>query len=166
MTKLVVRLCLAALLLSGSIFVAACGNGGDNGNIANSGNTPSAASPGATTNSPASAAATPKPTGPAGYVDRADCEAIRGWVLNREHPDQPVSLEIYLDDKLQGNLKSDEFRQDLLDAKIGTGKYGFAYPIPANLKDGTSHAIRVKVQGTDYEPEFFRNTPHSISCMP
>ncbi len=166
MTRLQVRLCLAALFFIGSMFLAACGNGSDNGNLASNGNTPAASSPGAPTNSPASASPTPKTTGPVGYVDRVDCGVIRGWVLNREHPEQPVTLEIYIDDKLQSNLKSDQLRQDLLDAGIGTGKYGFVYPIPANLKDGQSHAIKVKVQGADYEPEFFKDTPRSISCQP
>ena len=78
-----------------------------------------------------------------------------------------MQLELYADDKLQGKRQASAlFRKDLLDAKIGTGKYGFEYPIPPSLKDGKPHVIKLRPEGTDYELEFWMNTPRSITCNP
>lgn len=156
MNEYLVRPWLTALILVVSIFVAACGNEQGKGPVTDTGNTPASASPRATNN----------PTGPAGYVGPVDCDAIRGWALNQDHPDQPIDLELSVDGKLESTFKGDQFRKDLLDAGIGTGKYGFVYSIPAKLKDSRPHAIKVKAQGSDYELEFYKNTPRAITCTP
>ena len=160
-----IRPLLIALLLSLSLVVIACGNEGEEVAVANkNANTSASASPAATMD-PSKSGKTPA-TGLVGYIDNVDCAALVGWVLNREHPEQPVNLEIYVDDKLQSVLKGGQFRKDLLDAGIGSGNYGFSYPIPINLKDGRRHMIKVKVQNTNYEPEFYKSTPGFIICNP
>ncbi|HVQ39679.1 MAG TPA: hypothetical protein VMS31_19220, partial [Pyrinomonadaceae bacterium] len=101
-----------------------------------------------------------------GAVDLVSCDNIGGWVWSPQKPEKSLPLEIYVDNQILSQARADLFRKDLADAGIGTGNYGFIYQIPAQLKDGQTHVIKVKVQATEYEVGFFKSTPHSISCNP
>jgi hypothetical protein len=155
---------LAALFLS-SALVASCGGNRDQETSTNfNGKVSPSTAPDSNT---APTSQTERRANPAGYIDRADCNALSGWVLDKDRPEDPVQLELLADGKSQGKFRaSAQFRKDLLDAKIGTGNYAFVYPIPNSLKDGSPHAIALKVEGTSYELEFWQNTPRSISCRP
>jgi hypothetical protein len=63
-------------------------------------------------------------------------------------------------------LKADQFRKDLSDAGVGTGRYGFLYAIPADIKDGKPHSIKVRVEKSSYELEFYKTAQPSITCQP
>jgi hypothetical protein len=81
-----------------------------------------------------------------GSLDGADGENISGWAWDQIQPNGPIDVDIYEGDgalTLLATVPANQFRQDLLDAKIGDGKYGFSYPTPARLKDGKGHTIRV-----------------------
>ena len=178
MTNSPVRLCALALLLSGSIFLVACGSDNDNDNLANTNGTsgPTAsASPTIPTTAPGNTQVPPRPTGAAtpnpdtnygGAVDRATCDAISGWIWLSAYPDRAIPLEIYVDNKLQTKLNADQLRPDLHDAGIGTGKYAFVFPIPPSLKDGKPHSYRVQVAGSSYKLDFYRDTPRTLTCKP
>jgi hypothetical protein len=77
--------------------------------------------------------------------------AISGWVWNSDRPDAPVAVDVYDGNRLLATVAADEFRQDLLDAKIGNGRHGFSFPTPAAVKDGKPHTIRVLVSETKTE---------------
>lgn len=162
MTKSLI--CIAALLLV-SAFAASCGGNGARDTLTNhNGNSSTSTAP---YSSSATTAKTVQPTNPSGYIDRVDCDALSGWVLDKDRPEEPVQLELYADDKLQAKLQASAlFRKDLLDAKIGTGNYAFVFPIPINLKDGIPHPITLKVAGTNYELEFWMSTPRFVVCSP
>jgi len=154
MTKGVVRLSGMALILVGSILVVGCGSGPENASVAPNVTPPPAASP-----------IVSSKTGPEGYVDKMDCDAATGWVWIRDQPQQAIQVELYADDKLQGKGTADRFRKDLKDAGFGTGNYAYSIPIPAALKDGKPHAIKLKVEGGDYQLVFFKIAP-SLTCSP
>jgi hypothetical protein len=86
-----------------------------------------------------------------GALDGVSAEGISGWAWDSKRPDSPIKVDIFDGDAKVATVTADEFREDLLKAKIGNGKHGFGYPTPARLKDGKSHTIRVTVAGTDKE---------------
>jgi hypothetical protein len=96
-----------------------------------------------------------------GSHDRADCSLISGWARDMNKPDTPVYVDIFDDGTLLTTVKAGEFRQDLLDAGKGNGKYAFNYRVPPQLKDGKTHSILVKVSETNFA---LASTPKEINC--
>jgi hypothetical protein len=81
-----------------------------------------------------------------GGINGADGEIIHGWAWDQDQPNSPIDVDIYEGDTvltLLATVPASQFRQDLLDAKVGDGRHGFSYPTPARLKDGQTHTIRV-----------------------
>lgn len=98
-----------------------------------------------------------------GSHDLARCDAIAGWAWNPQQPDTPIAVSIYADETLLVTVTANQLRQDLLDAQMGNGHYGFTSALPAWLKDGNPHQIRVIVAGSDFD---LGSTPKVISCAP
>jgi hypothetical protein len=98
-----------------------------------------------------------------GSHDFTSCDVVAGWAWNPQLPDKPIAVNIYADETLVDTVTADQFRKDLLDAHIGNGYHSFVSPLPASLKDGTAHQIRVSVAGSDFD---LGNTPKAISCAP
>jgi glycosyltransferase involved in cell wall biosynthesis/peptidoglycan/xylan/chitin deacetylase (PgdA/CDA1 family) len=96
-----------------------------------------------------------------GYLDRAGCNIISGWVWDMNRPNTPVYVEIYDNGNLLVILKADEFRQDLAEAGKGNGKHAFNSPTPPWLKDGKQHSISVKVSGAEFA---LFHSPKEIYC--
>jgi hypothetical protein len=76
---------------------------------------------------------------------------IVGWAYDYGHKDDSVTVDIYDGEEKLGSVKADKLRKDLAEKKIGTGKYGFQFAIPASLKDGKTHEIRAKIKDTTFE---------------
>lgn len=120
---------------------------------------------------PSTASASPTPTVPVytspapptyeGFHDAANCTGLVGWAWDASRPDEPIKVDVYDGDRLLTTLTADEFRQDLLNSKKGNGRHNFSYPLPAQLKDGKPHSIRVRFAGTNTD---LGNTPKEITC--
>jgi hypothetical protein len=95
-----------------------------------------------------------------GYHEHASCDEISGWAWNRQRADRAVVLDIFVDGTRVDTVTADGFREDLLEAGKGNGRHGFTAPLPASLRDGKAHRVRVKVAGMD-----LRWTPREITCM-
>ncbi len=98
-----------------------------------------------------------------GYHDVSNCNGVMGWAWNQEKPDEPVNIELYDDATLLATITAGDFRQDLLAARIGNGKHSFTFVIPASLKDGKPHKIKMKFAGVD---KLLNETPREIMCAP
>ena len=98
-----------------------------------------------------------------GYHDISNCNGVMGWAWNQEKPDDPIQIELYDDATLLATVTAGDFRQDLLAAHIGNGKHGFTFVIPASLKDGKPHKIKMKFAGAD---KLLNETPREIKCAP
>jgi len=94
-----------------------------------------------------------------GYLDGASGQQITGWVMDEANVDNAIMMSFYDGDTLLGAIKADVFRKDLRDKNIGSGKYGFLFPVPAKLLDGKTHRIQAKIQGTAIE---LRDSPKEI----
>ena len=101
-----------------------------------------------------------------GFVDQNDCTQISGWARDKRRPEAQVTVEVYDSDRPLGTLVASDSRPDLAQAGISDGRYGFRYPIPAQLRDGKAHTLRVRVAGTDTFVPPFRDTPTTITCAP
>jgi hypothetical protein len=106
-------------------------------------------------------ASTVKPVKIAGHQDKTDCDWVFGWAWDKDHPDAVVQVDIYDGSALMATIAADKFRQDLLDGGVGTGKYGFTFRMPATVRDGKAHVIRIRVHGSDTDLE---DTPKTITC--
>ncbi|HEY0912601.1 MAG TPA: Hint domain-containing protein, partial [Bradyrhizobium sp.] len=62
-----------------------------------------------------------------GYVDLLGAERIVGWAQNLDYPEAPVCLDIYINDRLMGQVLANTYREDLKRAGIGSGRHGFVF---------------------------------------
>ena len=96
-----------------------------------------------------------------GLVDKKNCEAVGGWVINGKDSTAPVKVEFYIDDKLIDTAPATALRPDL--KSWSNGLHGFTFKIPAAYRDGKPHSAKIKVAGTDYEVPFIQNAS-GIEC--
>ena len=95
-----------------------------------------------------------------GSLDGVIGEYIAGWAWDPDHPNDAVVVAIYDGDTLLGTVKAESARKDLADKKIGTGKYGFALPVPKGLRDGKPHQLHARLQGSGTE---LADSPKSVT---
>jgi hypothetical protein len=96
-----------------------------------------------------------------GVHEAGDCEATFGWAWDTQHPDASVPVEVLLDGKRLGVVEADRFRPDLAAASKGNGAHGFSFELPAKVRDGKRHELRVRIPGPD-QP--LLRTPVSLKC--
>ncbi|MFN0123150.1 MAG: hypothetical protein ACKV2V_21830, partial [Blastocatellia bacterium] len=96
-----------------------------------------------------------------GFHDTADCRYVSGWVWNPERPGAPVDVDILDGQTYPATARADLYRADLRHAGKGAGNHAFRYAIPAGLRDGQPHTLRVRISGADFE---LFHTPRTITC--
>lgn len=82
-----------------------------------------------------------------GYLDKADCESITGWVLDKANVERLIEVEISVDDKPYINVLANLDYPDLVKVYGANAlKHGFKYTLPAGniFKDGLNHTVKVK----------------------
>lgn len=82
-----------------------------------------------------------------GCIDLFDDNSVSGWVADLGAPDAPVTVDVYIDDELEGTVLCDAFRQDVKDAGYGDGRKGFRFILarPSTLR----RVVKVLVAGFD-----------------
>ena len=115
--------------------------------------------------SSASPGATPNLSPYSGWVDLHDCQEVRGWVWKGSAPETSAKVELYIDGKLTETLTAETLRPDLA-SKLGTGRYGFSFKIPATYRDSKPHEVKVKVVESDYVLPFYQGVPATETCGP
>jgi len=78
------------------------------------------------------------------YLDHVDWTHLRGWARNPAQPDVPVWLEVVIDDAEPVRFLSNMLREDLAQAGLGTGRYGFFLNFSRRLDSSLPHRIRVR----------------------
>lgn len=86
-----------------------------------------------------------------GHVDGLIEGAVRGWVVNTLVPGRPVDLELVEAGGVLSRCRASGARQDVAALHPGAEQSGFALPVPAELLDGASHRLHVRVAGSDHE---------------
>jgi hypothetical protein len=96
-----------------------------------------------------------------GNVDGADCKGITGWTWDSHQTDvsiigtlnykNPVYVDFFSDGCFFNRTAAQDFRQDLQSNGKGNGSHGFAVPTPDYFKNGGTHALHVRVAGTNVD---------------
>jgi len=86
-----------------------------------------------------------------GCHDIANRNLIHGWAWDTCHPNRRIRVEILDGDNLVAVVRADRFRRDLLTEGKADGNCAFTYRVPASLRDGSSHSIRVRFAGTEQD---------------
>ena len=83
------------------------------------------------------AATVPKPAEAApplpayvGNIDKIGAGHVVGWAASRDDLDAPVTVRLYLDDRLSVEGVAERERNDVRDAGYGNGHHGFDLPVP------------------------------------
>ncbi|WP_266368886.1 PQQ-dependent sugar dehydrogenase [Tellurirhabdus rosea] len=90
----------------------------------------------------------PAYTRPEGHLDEADCSFVKGWVVDRNQPNVPITVDLYIDGQFEATLRADLYRQDLAQYLGDNGYHGFLYTLPAGRRTGGTHRVEAKFGGT------------------
>lgn len=86
-----------------------------------------------------------------GRVDGIVDEQILGWAANVLAPELPISIDLLQGDVKIASAVADEFREDLENAAIGTGRHGFRLALSGLLTVSDGLQLRIRFGGTDIE---------------
>lgn len=81
-----------------------------------------------------------------GHLDGVHQGFVHGWVQDRQYPKLKQMVEIYHAGSLIGSVRAQDDRQDLKEAGIGDGQFGFRFELPKNMLSIESLAAKVKDQ--------------------
>jgi 2-polyprenyl-3-methyl-5-hydroxy-6-metoxy-1,4-benzoquinol methylase len=84
-----------------------------------------------------------------GFLDVSTKDLIAGWAWDSDHPERPVTVEIFADGKLLAQVTAQLYREDLRRQKIGDGAHAFSYA-PSLPIDPEKQSISVIVAGTGF----------------
>jgi hypothetical protein len=91
---------------------------------------------------------------PEGFLDSIDAAGvIRGWTLDRDTPDYPLYVEVFLDDvpgrgQMIHSFRASRPRPDVNQVTGVSGDHGFEEQLPAWVLDGQPHRIWVLAYNT------------------
>jgi hypothetical protein len=94
-----------------------------------------------------------------GRIDGIAHGCVFGW-CQRIGSNDPVRLDLFVDDRLVTSFLADVFRQNLLDAKVGAGAHGFVVAL-TGLQARADAIIRVRVAGRVVELD---NSGQRLEC--
>jgi hypothetical protein len=84
-----------------------------------------------------------------GHVDVVTPHLIAGWAQNIEHPEAPVCLDIFADDRLIGRTLANRYRDDLANAGLGSGNHCFEFKAQTNIRfEPRSIEVRRSLDGS------------------
>ncbi len=85
-----------------------------------------------------------------GSLDMCDETEIGGWIIDEYGSNDPIEVNIFIDDEWVTRVTANIFRQDLLDAGIGNGQCAFYSRVPDKFFDGVEHSIEIKESLTSW----------------
>lgn len=102
-----------------------------------------------------------KPPSYEGSFDQVDCSHIYGWAQDKHNLTAVIGVDVTIDGDFLATVPAGDFRSDLSQAGIGNHAFNY-YGLPASLKNGQPHSIRVVFAGTDTDlpgsPKQFQNS--------
>ncbi len=75
-----------------------------------------------------------------GYLDAAGPDICHGWAQDEAAPEEPVLLDIFVDDKRIGRVMANLYRADVQAAGYGSGHHGFEFCLSA----GQSETLEIR----------------------
>jgi hypothetical protein len=88
-----------------------------------------------------------------GGLDRCDDRLVRGWAIDWHDLSRKLTVEIYINETLVGEVVAERFRNDLKRLGAGDGACGFLfkYPQQIEMKLSSDVAVRAVIARTDVE---------------
>ena len=75
----------------------------------------------------------------------------RGWLYSTDAPRTRLEVELVAEGRVVARAIANGFRQSLLESGIGDGKHAFSIPLPASLRDGEPHQVKIREAYTGQE---------------
>ncbi|MBI3051588.1 hypothetical protein HYY74_03960 [Candidatus Woesearchaeota archaeon] len=96
------------------------------------------------------------------YDQKEPCKFIDGWACDKDNYNKPIIVQVYegdtrLEGNIQANLPYDDTNQYIGKGDLDCGgikEHGFRWQIPASLKDGKAHTLKVLAWNIDSKGEF------------
>ncbi len=82
-----------------------------------------------------------------GHVDLVSGRQVSGWVHDPRQPEEPLFVDIAVNDEHVARVKASSFREDLLRLGYGDGRKGFSFVPTSHLRPGDND-VRVSYAGT------------------
>lgn len=70
-----------------------------------------------------------------GNVDLIALNVIRGWAVNTGNPAEKLTIEVFIDDRKICSALANQYRHDLVQAKIGDGYCAFNIEVNLAIED-------------------------------
>ncbi|QDH16833.1 glycosyltransferase [Swingsia samuiensis] len=83
-----------------------------------------------------------------GTIDIVDKKHIAGWIYDKLSPDRVVWLTLWINGEFIDHIAANQFRRDLRDIGLGSGRYGFDYIFKDPLLPNASYTLQLK-HGTE-----------------
>jgi hypothetical protein len=94
-----------------------------------------------------------------GHLDRCDTEGLGGWVVDLDNPQTAIELQFYLGDRHLGSGRANQFRRDLVDARISDGHCAFRFIFDEKLDIEAVQQIEVRIDVSAHKFTYFRRDP-------
>ncbi len=96
-----------------------------------------------------------------GTLETANCTEARGWAWDPMFPNTPTSVDVLVDGVYKATIPANRLRPDLTGK--GDGRHGFAWTIPAELKNGKKHQITIRFSESD-PADMLAGKKQTINC--
>ncbi len=88
-------------------------------------------------------------------IDFADWTGVKGWIWDPQQPQKRIALELLDGDTVLATVLASEYREDLEQAGIGDGRYGFSISFGETLLPYARHVLHLRPVGSKVEmPRF------------
>lgn len=91
-----------------------------------------------------------------GCIDNLDQKILTGWACSKNHKN--IEVQLFINGSLHCSIVPDLYREDLKNANIGTGHYGFAIEIPNEILLTPELAIKMVTQERGKKIEIYNKT--------
>ncbi len=109
---------------------------------------------------------------PAGTLDAAACDGIRGWAQDPDAPESALEVHVSFgapageEGAVTVAVIADEARDDLC-GPLGSCNHGFTVDIPLSLQDGAAHSIHVYgIDDAGADNAELSSSPQQLQCPP
>jgi hypothetical protein len=89
------------------------------------------------------------------------CDQMSGFVWDASKPNEPLSVDIYVDDAYVGRVVANEYSDELKQRGYGNGNHHFTFKFPEYTHLSHAHTVDAKVVGSG---RALRGTPEVVKC--
>jgi membrane protein involved in D-alanine export len=75
-------------------------------------------------------------------VEKLTCTEVSGYVWDQNRPNDPLKVDIYIDNYMEARIEAGDARDDLQERGYGNGRHGFHLALPPRIMDDRKHTVR------------------------